>query len=890
MKKVLMLLIAVGAIFTVAFQAMKAEAAEVVEQETDTSGLFWTLYDDGHVSVDGSGEIDSLAFTDRFKYGDRYVLEIGKGITGINPYSIYSNGYTFELTISEDNAYIVTKDDCIVDIAASKIIMYCGPRNITEYTVPEGITGIGERAFYNLDSLKKVTLTEDNMTISSYAFYSCNELRIINVPDNFCSATGEYAWDGSYGYYDCGYWFQGNVGTEVHRYLTLEWWGFMDNSWSYEDGVLTIPDNFDESIVISDWGQVFSPASLIPVAEIVITDEFTTIPDYVFGDDLVKLTIPASVNSISESAFWFSSSLADIVINGDNASYVFDNGALFDKDRTVLVYYWAGDTVREYTVPSSVVKIYDCAFVNCTGLEIINIGANVEELGDNGNTFNKCTNLRDINVDASNEVFFSIDGILYGHFNDTIGTFLIKCPLKNKTTNLIVPEGVNAIEFNAFAECENLESVYLSDEVTNLYPMAFYGCTNLKTVTLSNKLINLNTYAFGGCTSLEEIVIPADVYYVGRDVFSNCPNLKKVTVLSKYAQLSDGWISSENSESTVIYGIKGSTAEKHASANGFEFVELDVEGPASASIQGYWLMIDDSITLRCSVRNYEKLASSDSMYLKISVAGKEYTVFHNDCFESEYGDYYYYCLDFPAVQMTDAINVRLILDGVELDSNTLSIKEYADVILENKAGLEYYEKAKPFVRAMLNYGGYAQNYFDYNTDDKANDGLFAEGEDPVLAGDEGIIIDDKYKAVISASNSSLEYYGMSLVCLGKTEMKFYFKVTDASSASDIMSRYNFAIDGMDEDSFSVEKVSLKMLVIRITGITYADLDELLTVTISPVGDSAEGESGQNSDSISFEVSPMSYIYKAINNGDDALKNLSRALYYLNSEADKYTAA
>jgi len=80
-------------------------------------------------------------------------------------------------------------------------------------------------------------------------------------------------------------------------------------------------------------------------------------------------------------------------------------------------------------------------------------------------------------------------------------------------------------------------------------------------------------------------------------------------------------------------------------------------------------------------------------------------------------------LTLPAVQMTDSVKLRLVFDGTNMGSYVEeSIRSYADKIIANENG-EYSDADINLVKAMLNYGGLTQAYFNYNTDDLANDGI-----------------------------------------------------------------------------------------------------------------------------------------------------------------------
>ncbi|MBQ4268012.1 MAG: leucine-rich repeat domain-containing protein, partial [Clostridia bacterium] len=62
------------------------------------------------------------------------------------------------------------------------LIKYNG--NEAFVTVPDGVTGIGTRAFWNISELKTVKLPDGVDYIGDYAFYSCYQLQQVEIPDS----------------------------------------------------------------------------------------------------------------------------------------------------------------------------------------------------------------------------------------------------------------------------------------------------------------------------------------------------------------------------------------------------------------------------------------------------------------------------------------------------------------------------------------------------------------------------------------------------------------------------------------------------------------------------------------------------------------------------------
>ena len=88
--------------------------------------------------------------------------------------------------------------------------------------------------------------------------------------------------------------------------------------------------------------------------------------------------------------------------------------------------------------------------------------------------------------------------------------------------------------------------------------------------------------------------------------------------------------------------------------------------------------------------------------------------------------YYVFTCEVAAKEMTSDIKAQMIGNNGEKTGKvyTYTVKEYADYILSHTSAEDNYGRATVLlVKGMLNYGGAAQKYFGYKTDQLASDGL-----------------------------------------------------------------------------------------------------------------------------------------------------------------------
>ncbi len=121
-----------------------------------------------------------------------------------------------------------------------------------------------------------------------------------------------------------------------------------------------------------------------------------------------------------------------------------------------------------------------------------------------------------------------------------------------------IPYTVSNIEYYAFSDCENLESVIFSQGLTVLPNSMFNNCVSLTSVSLPTTLESIGKNAFYGCLSLTEIVIPEGVEIMGEEVFYDCEALESISFPSTLKRLGDNavhntaWFESLSDYATVV--------------------------------------------------------------------------------------------------------------------------------------------------------------------------------------------------------------------------------------------------------------------------------------------------------------------------------------------------
>ena len=134
-----------------------------------------------------------------------------------------------------------------------------------------------------------------------------------------------------------------------------------------------------------------------------IPDSVTTIGDAAFCDctSLQSVHIPASVTTIGSGAFFYCTSVSAFTVDEDNLHYCSEDGVLFNKGKTELMYYPAKSTASSYVIPDSVTIIGRDAFSDCTSLTSVDIPASVTTIGFRA--FGRCETLTDVHYHGTKE-------------------------------------------------------------------------------------------------------------------------------------------------------------------------------------------------------------------------------------------------------------------------------------------------------------------------------------------------------------------------------------------------------------------------------------------------------------------------------------------------------
>ena len=301
----------------------------------------------------------------------------------------------------------------------------------------------------------------------------------------------------------------------------------------------------------------------------------TIIGDAFQNSSVTSVVVGNSLASFNPAAFKGCALLTTFSLPETNPNFCIEDGVMFSKDKTKLVWYMKHlKTGTSYVIPDYVTYIGTYAFNECSNLVSITTHDGIVGIGTGA--FRECSALETFIIpdevirDKINEGYtlpnyifencFSLTTVTIGKNVETISNTTFKgC---NKLSKIIwrsskfnlpwssasplnesdndFPNRIDTIVFEADTVpayiCQTwkkLKMARFADGVKVIGQCALSECDSLDTVELSNTLSVLRKRAFWSCKSLKSISIPYSVDTIGSGCFLSCKKLEHV-------QLADG--------------------------------------------------------------------------------------------------------------------------------------------------------------------------------------------------------------------------------------------------------------------------------------------------------------------------------------------------------------
>ena len=140
--------------------------------------LTWKLYEDGTLNISGTGAMKNYGYSNNrspvFWNTDVTSIVIEEGVTSIGNNAFYDCTSLTSVTIPGN-----------VESIGESAFYYCD--NLTDVTLQDGVKSIGDAAFIWCNNLTNIVLPNSVTSIGYYAFKDCTSLTSITIPDSVTS-------------------------------------------------------------------------------------------------------------------------------------------------------------------------------------------------------------------------------------------------------------------------------------------------------------------------------------------------------------------------------------------------------------------------------------------------------------------------------------------------------------------------------------------------------------------------------------------------------------------------------------------------------------------------------------------------------------------------------
>ena len=498
--------------------------AATVEDEGDFgSGLHWSLDSDGKLTISKTvaGNVTMPDYLPYEKpawanyYSSIKSIVIEDGITNIGNYAFYFCA----------QATSVSLPDSITSIGENAFEQ-CGALQLN--AIPKNTKTIGNYAFYQCTSLTSVNLGDNLETLGAGAFYECSNLTSVTFPSTVKSIGGSAFQESgitslslSSGIEYIGSRAFGNCDDLIEAALTIT-----AEDAELESSIFAGCDNLKTVALSGNISSIsYGMFEVCPALEsVTIPNTITSIGEYAFSgcSSLESISIPSGVTNIGRSAFSSSGLKSATILANCTYGSSYENGVYTNCDSLSSVTISNGvtaipdaifsncDNLKTVTIPNTVTSIGQYAFYY-SGLESVVIPSSVKTI--NKKAFQNCKQLATVTLNEGLE---------------SIGDYGFEwC---DKITSLSIPSTTTSFGQRTFA-CTSITSISLTiNEGSNPAPDLFSGCNQLETIVISGTMTEVYPTMFYGCGSLTNLTIPDSVTEIGYSAFFGCRKLSNFTI------------------------------------------------------------------------------------------------------------------------------------------------------------------------------------------------------------------------------------------------------------------------------------------------------------------------------------------------------------------------
>ena len=337
--------------------------------------------------------------------------------------------------------------------------LYLHNELVTDLTIPEGVTKIGDFTFANMPNICNVKFPQGLVSIGEFAFSNCSSIPRFDLPESVSSL-------GMNAFSSCVSITEFTLPAQIN----------------------TVPED-----LLGGCSQLTT---------VWLHESVTSIERGAFYgcEALTSIQLPAELSSIGELAFYFCTSLPDLTLPkglqhiGKEAfrdCYRFEHVSLPTGITTLERGVFEGcQNLKTVHLPEGLTEIHHYAFSDCYRLQDISLPSGLDFLGANA-------------FELKNLPLTVYENGLY--LGNSENPYLVLMKMQDTTaTQFIFAPSAKFIHSNAF-ENAALESLTVPHNIKFICRNAFNNCQKLKTVTFSAGVSCIEEGIFDRCGNLEEV-------------------------------------------------------------------------------------------------------------------------------------------------------------------------------------------------------------------------------------------------------------------------------------------------------------------------------------------------------------------------------------------------
>ncbi|MCC2231870.1 leucine-rich repeat protein [Lachnospiraceae bacterium CLA-AA-H215] len=340
---------------------------------------------------------------------------------------------------------------------------------IQEVVVEDGVTLIGDYAFYGMTKLTKVEIADSVKTVGEYAFKNCTALNQVRLSASL-KKLGQSA------FYGC----TALPAIEIPEGVYTVW------GYTFKNCTNLTSVSLPSTLIKLDEAAFYGCSAL---ESLVIPNNVSIIGVYCFKNctNLKSVVLPKSLLQVREASF-YATALESLTIP-DSVTTI---GAYAFKNCVVL---------ESVDMPANLAKIDDSAFYGCEAIAELTLPETLTSISSYA--FRKCIGLKNVSFPES------LQSIGEAAFYGCTGL-----------SELTIPEGVTEIGAYAFKSCTGVSVVSLPSTLEEMGDSAFYGCSKLTQIVIPANVKSMGNYTFSRCSALNTIIFTGDYPTIGDYAFN----------------------------------------------------------------------------------------------------------------------------------------------------------------------------------------------------------------------------------------------------------------------------------------------------------------------------------------------------------------------------------